>query len=136
MADSTFKREIWFSPAFDLRTDNPATNRGVHGVDCTFAVSKDGQGVTFTMFTNWMLPSVLGRLQAPTPAGVDYHASKPQYEDHTCRDECGITGGPCFSGGSALLADEYFQTLLAEGSEGVFKRLEAQYETWLGGGEA
>jgi hypothetical protein len=147
---SEFKREVWFSPAFDKRHVEPSKNYGVHGVDCTFCVSKDGKGVTFILFTNWMLPNVQAETDArdpghghtrymfhkPQPAGVDYHDNKPQYEGQHCRDECKVTGGACYSDGSGLLADEYYETLLREGSEGVFKRLEAQYETWLGGESA
>jgi hypothetical protein len=142
---SEFKREVSFNPAYDRRDPDPKKNYGIHGVDCTFTVSKNGKGVTFSLFTNWMLPHVQEETDArepgtgytrymfhkPQPAGVDFHDSKPHYEGHRCITGCKVTGGDCYSDGSGMLADEFYETLLREGSEGVFKRLEAQYATWL-----
>lgn len=142
---SDFKHEVWFRPAYDKRDPDPSKNYGIHGVDCCFAVMKDGQGVTFSLFTNWMLPHVQAEFDArdpghgytrymfhkPQPAGVDYHATKPRYEGQKPITNCHITGGDCYGDGSGLLAEEYFETLLTEGSDGVFKRLEKQYAEWL-----
>jgi hypothetical protein len=140
-----FKREIDFSPAFDRRSADPRKDYGIHGVECIFTLSKNGKGITFTIYTNWMLPHVQEETDArpissrfpflshkPMPAGVDWHDTKPHYEGQSiCRDECAVTGGICYSDGSGLMADGIFTILLEQGSEGVWKRLEQLYVEWL-----
>jgi hypothetical protein len=140
----TFTHEITMAPAFDKRSADPKKNYGVHGVDLWFAVRKDGEGITFAIFTNWMLPHVQEETDArdlgtgytrymfhkPQPAGVDIHRKTPQYEGQLAKENCSVTGGICYADGSGLLAEEFYKTLLEGGSAAVFKRLEEQFVVW------
>lgn len=137
----SFQREIVFVPAYDKSDPDPAKNYGVHGVHIWFNLIGDGQGLTFSISTNWQLPHVQAQwdkddrfrpssLYKPMAFGVDIHSKTPQYEGQTPRENCHITGGECYSDGSALLGDEFLQTLIAEGEEALWKRMEEQLRQW------
>jgi hypothetical protein len=139
-----FTRAITFTPAFDRRNPDPKKDYGIHGAECHFSLSKDGKGVSFCLFTNWMLPHVQAETDArttsaehrylfhkPQPAGVSYHDTKPHYEEQRCREDCDVTGGKCYSDSSYTMGDEFFKVLVEKGSEGLWLRLEELYNEWL-----
>jgi hypothetical protein len=140
-----FTHQIVFSPAWDKRDPNPSKNYGVHGVHITFTIRKDGEGLTFSIGTNWHLPHVQLEtdnrpsdsrfpflFHKPLAFGVDIHLkTKPnEYSPH--REHCEVTGGECWSKGSALLGEEFLQTLIEKGDEALFRRMELQFEEWKG----
>lgn len=84
-----FKREIVFRPAFDKRSDDPAKNYGIHGVELAFYLIGDDGAVQFVVYTNWQLPHITEEhsklfddhiLCRPMPADLGYHSPKPMYE--------------------------------------------------------
>ena len=65
----------------------------------------------------------------PMPVDLGYHSPKPRYEGQTCVTEsCKyLDGKPCYYDGSGLAAEKVYETLLREGSDGVWKKLEEYY---------
>lgn len=149
------KREIKISSAFDRRDETPGKDYGI-GSCRIFFIVKGGKGaVTVSFFTNWYLPSTLkeykeegiykNNIYAPrdnfktkidliattNPIGTgswDIHSKKKLYDGQTLLDrDCEFTGGKCYCDGSSLMADEYLQLLFEKGSDGVFERLEEDY---------
>lgn len=137
---STFARRVSFAAAYDKRDPNPSKNYGIHGVRITFAVIRDGEGLTFSVLTNWQLPHVQaeadaqkskpGRDYRPMAFGVDIHRKVPTYEDQAPIENCSITGGDCYFDGSALLGESFLETLITGGDEALFARMEKQFEEW------
>mgnify|MGYP001423315064 CR=1 FL=1 len=127
------ERRVEFSPAFDKRHVDPRKNYGVHGVDLRMYLIGPEGAVQFVLYTDWHLPHVDAELRAkgsriqPTPADLGYHSRVPQYEDQASRDDCHLLGGPCYYDGSCLNAERIYDVLLREGSDGVWRELEAYY---------
>lgn len=136
-----FERRVTFAAAWDKRSDDPKKNYGVHGVEVRFVLKGPRGAMQFMFYTNWMLPqnrsafSVVEKYpfeywQAPMPADLGYHAYEPQYEGQERMGQCDILTdavGGCFYDGSTLNAEPVFETLIAEGDEGVWRRLEEMY---------
>lgn len=137
-----FSREVYFNPAYDRRSKDPKRNYGIHGVTLVMFLKGDKGAVNFTLYTNWNLPHVTKELLnrpsdeysirahfLPQPAEVMYHSPVPMYEGHTATtNTCEHIGGvPCYSDFSCLAADQFYQALLEEGSEGVWLKLEEYY---------
>lgn len=135
------EKEIIFKPAWDKRSDNPAKNYGVHGVDLCFTLKGEEGAVYFVLFTNWHLPHIQKindeRMDAefphlachPMPAELGYHSPIPQYEgQEISSDVCSYTGDkPCFVDSSVLNAKPIYKALLEEGDMGVWHKLEEYY---------
>ena len=136
------ERLVEFAPAFEERHADLEKNQGVHGVELRFLLGMPGGVVQFCLYTNWMLPSArnghfVQRIypfdywQAPMPADLGYHAYKPQYDGQEAMSgECERLGGVCYYDGSTLNAEPVFESLIAEGSDGVWRAL-AEYGTRL-----
>jgi hypothetical protein len=130
-----FKREITFDPAWDRRSDKPSENYGTHPVEIRFLLKGKRRAVQFVLYTGWHMPEVekdIGKkhdcLFKPIPTDLGYHSPEPLYAGQTksC-DDCLFTGGPCYYDGSGGLAGPIFEILKREGSEGVWRALEAYY---------
>ena len=129
-----FLRRVELIPAFDK-----GPRGGIHGVELRMVLVGRKGATQFVLFTNWHLPHVTERfltglldhvetLLMPMPADLGCHAREPQYEGQkTMQRDCPYTGGVCYYDGSVLNAQEVYQTLLREGSEGVWRFLEAVY---------
>lgn len=135
---SEFKREVRFKAAYDKRDPTPSKNYGIHGVDLIFLLTKDGEGLEYTILTNWQLPHVevevaakwSQQMQRPLSASCSGHWKKPCYEDQAAStDKCNLTGGVCYSDGT-FITDDLFNILLTEGSDGLWKALEARFDSW------
>ncbi|MHB1937025.1 MAG: hypothetical protein ACYCOR_10620 [Acidobacteriaceae bacterium] len=131
-----FKRDVVFEPAYDNRRDG----YGIHGAQIRFLLSGDEGVVQFLIFTDWHLPGVgqLGkygeRIAKPMAADLGYHSPDPKYEGQT-KSECSLLdGGFCYYDGSGLNAEPVFETLIAEGGDGLWKALEKYYQQMFGGG--
>lgn len=138
-----------FKPAFDRRDSNPSKNYGIGCVQC-FMVLKGNEGaVHFTFSTGMLLPETVDEyirsgkaryevgnfgvyyLNKPTGYDVGYHSPVPLYEyqkEYGGRENCDWLGGPCFSDGSALRADEWLDIFLREGSDKIWEMLELEYK--------
>lgn len=138
------ERIVTFSPAYDRR----ATGYGVHGVDLQMVLKGTKGAVQFVLYTNWQLPQVTKELVEraqgdrmyletrflPLPADVGYHSPVPQYEGQAViQEECEyLDGRPCYYDGSGLAAEEMYQVLVQQGSEGVWRKLEQRYKDLFG----
>jgi hypothetical protein len=136
------ERIVTFSPAYDKRP-----KYGVHGVELRMVLKGTEGAVQFVLYTKWQLPHVtketdestalqthdlqlrLDCFYHPQPAYLGYHSLVPRYEGQTpVRDSCEyLDGKPCYYGGSGLAADRIYEVLLREGSDGVWRELEAYY---------
>jgi hypothetical protein len=131
-----FKREVRFTPAYDLRSDDPQQNYGIGGVVIWFFLIGDKGAVQYKLGTNWYLPQVQ-REQKPRslmsiePRGWDigYHSPDPMYEgQEQLTESCPLLGDkPCYYDGSSLRADEFVPMFLAGGSDAVWEMLEEYY---------
>lgn len=133
------KHEIEFLPAWDKRDCDPEKNYGISGVSIRFIVSGQNGAVQFVLSTNWHLPHVQKELEkkyfndlilfAPIPSDVGYHSLRPMYDGQKpITDKCKYLGGkPCYYDGSSLAAQDYFETLVTEGDDALWERLEDYY---------
>lgn len=143
--DEQFER-IWsIRPAYDKRHSVPSKNYGIHGCDLRMVLKGPLGATQFVLFTNWHLPHVQDELDAkidsrfphlschPNPADRGYHWRTPRYEGQGSQENCEYCdGAPCYYDGSSLNAEELYKTLLLEGSEGVWRELEALYHELSG----
>ncbi len=142
---SDYTRAVRFEAAYDKRAPEPSKNYGVHGAHIWFTLQHlpTKTGLTFSISTNWNLPHVQTEMDSrpidsrmpflfykPQAFGVDFHDVKPHYDGQRPREGCDVTGGVCYSDGSALLGDEFLQTLIAEGDGGLWARMERQHKEW------
>lgn len=136
------KKITKFTPAYDKRHSDPSKNYGIHSVNLIMVLKGKMGAVSLTIFTNWYLPEVRKELLAkkdarsgymeqypytfvsePTPADINYHSHVPQYEgQEPISGNCEYIGGICYCDGSSLQAQDYFDVLIKEGSEGVWKK--------------
>ena len=131
-------REFTMEPAYDKRSDDPKKNYGIHGVTMRMVVKGQHGAVQFIVYTNWHLKHVQEELDGkhhdhlschPLPADVGYHSKVPMYEVATVvSNNCEYTGGECYYDGSGLRAYNWYDILVSQGSEAVWKLLEEEYE--------
>lgn len=140
---SSFERIVHFAPAFDKRNPDPKKNYGIHGVELRMVLKGPLGATQFALFTNWQLPHVteetmarcLGRPDRiglkvsflAIPADLGYHWLAPQYEGQSARDCEYTASGRCYYDRNVLNAERIYETLLREGSDGVWRELEAYY---------
>lgn len=128
----------------DDGTDKP--NYGVEAVRIRFLLRGKRGVVQFLISTNWYPPHVQEEqkyawhrdsLREVEPEGWDvgYHSLTPMYEGQERGSEsCEyLDGKPCYYDGSSLRADEWVRDiLLKEGSDGVWRAMEDEYEALFG----
>jgi hypothetical protein len=141
------ERIIKFNPAFDERNENPRKNYGIHGVDLRMILKGEHGAVQFVLYTNWHLPHVQKEIDEriksnikvpyildvsrPLPADKGYHSKTQMYEgQEIVTNSCEYCDGQsCYYDGSGSEAEELFEILLREGSEGVWEELERYYNS-------
>lgn len=137
------ERIIKFRPAFDRRNSDPKKNYGIHGVELAFYLKGEEGVIQFLLYTNWQLPHVQQEFDSktcddprfthlhcrPMPVDIGYHSPKPMYDgQESLTDKCELLDGkPCYYDGSALGAERYFNILVAEGEEALWKAMEECY---------
>lgn len=133
-------REIWWSPAWDKRND-PGGNYGIHGLEITFVVRNKEltKGLTFCIMTNWWLPHNRKELEnkatgssrfSPIAGPVAIHVLSTADADQV-HSNCEVVGGPCNGRRvSCTLGQEFFDTLVAEGQEALWKKMEDRLAEW------
>ena len=147
---SEFERIVNVSKAYDRRSDTPSINYGISSCRISFILKKDDKAVQFMFGTDWYLPETIAEykrignknktppcnLRGENDCGVSgwdvgYHSPIPMYEGQEKRS-CNILEGECFYDGSSLRADENKEILIREGSEGVWKFLEKEWNMKFG----
>jgi len=148
-ARGRFERVVDVAAAFDRRSHNPAQNYGIHGVEMRFVLKGEKGAVQFLIFTNWHLPHVeeehrrlvqrkaiqhepvsiwLESLYRPIAADIGYHSPEPRYEGQEPMEDCSyVSGGHCYYDGSSLAAQRFYDVMLREGGDGLWRELEAYY---------
>jgi len=137
----SFERKIEFAPAYDKRSSEPNKNYGVHGVEMRFYLKGEDGVVQFLLYTNWHTKKVQEEFDSrpvrpymhlschPMAADIGYHSPRPIYEGQTMLSEnCHILNGPCYYDGSSLNAEAFYWTLVEEGEEALWKKMEEWYE--------
>ena len=80
----SFERIVELTPAYDKRSNNPAENYGIHGVELRMVLKGAEGAVQFVLYTNWHLPHVARELKSrrlePLPADLGYHSPCPMYD--------------------------------------------------------
>ncbi len=131
-------RWIEFLPAWDERSDDPAKNYGIHGMELRFYCRfDDGSVIQFVVYTGWMLPQNRAAStkvddfcqywRSPMAAHLGYHSIHPLYKGQQClQDKCDLyNGAPCYYDGSTMAAEPVLERLIAEGHDGVWAALES-----------
>lgn len=144
-----------FYPAWDRTDPDPKKNYGIHCVDLLMLLKGELGAVQFKMLTQWYPKGVNNRIVketlrdhmdpfsepgisfertielhlSPMPSDIGYHSPKPMYDDQKgMGDSCEwLDGKPCYYDGSSLEAENVYDILLKEGSDGVWKYLEEYY---------
>jgi hypothetical protein len=131
-----FKKEIIIRPAYDKRHSDPCKNYGIHACELLFILKGEKATITFLLYTGWHLPNVTQEflerfdhtIYKPTPADIGYHSTVPMYEGHEPMDKvCEFIGSPCYTGGSSIDSDEFYDELLKKGSKGVWRKMKEYY---------
>lgn len=145
MVGEKLEQVVKFFPAWDKRSPDPKKNYGIHCVELLMLLKGEKGAVQFKLFTNWNLPQVQKETDAkylinpdkkiglclyhPMPADLGYHSKVPRWEgQEPISQECEYTGGPCYYDGSGLNAQRIYEVLTKEGSDGVWRELEAYYK--------
>lgn len=127
---------------FNKAWDRVSEGYGRHGVTARFALKGEHGAVAFVLYTHWfpkkthdiILNEAKDLMSKPMAADIGYHSLVPMYEgqsimDHNC-EYC--NGKDCYYDGSSLQAEAYFETLINEGSEGLWKKMESFYISTFG----
>jgi hypothetical protein len=131
-------------PAFDKRNSDPSRNYGIHGAEFRFYAIGPAGVIQFVIYSNWHLPHVhrellnkcnpgreYGRFCSlePMAADIGYHSPVAMYEGQTpLTDSCPLLNGrKCFYDGSGLNAQRYFDIMVSEGHESLWKSLDEYY---------
>lgn len=139
IADDGCKEILQMSMPFDLRTDNPSTNYGIHGLDVYFILLKDNCAVQFLLSFASYLSSVKTSYSGGEIKAFDlgYHSPKPMYEGQPSNECHLLEGGICYYDGSCLNADSFWKKIESKaiGNKGfdmqgeIFKELRAYYDS-------
>lgn len=134
------ERIVEMTPAFDKRHPDPTKNYGIGGVEIAFFLKGERGVVQFKMGTGWFLPeNRKPGISDSYPMAWDrgYHSYIPRYDGQTpIAESCHILDGkPCYYDGSTLNAEPILEVLIREGSEGVWRELEAYYKGTFHWGE-
>lgn len=143
-----FEKIVQFTPAFDKRHPDPSRNYGIGSVRIRFILKGEKGAVQFYCSTKWYLPETIKEYR--NSKGVElldnkeedcsgisawdlgYHSPKPMFKGQTS-DACDILEkGECYYDGSGLNAFPLAETLVREGSDGIWKKLEEYYESVYG----
>ena len=129
-------RVVKFTAAWDKRSDNPATNYGIHGVELRMYLGSPEGAVQFVLFTGWHWldgnPPRNNPAHAPIPADLGYHSPVPHYDGQETLPCDIIAGGRCYYDGSGLNAYPVYEMLLRGGDEAVWAYLEGYYAEVFG----
>lgn len=136
--DDGFEYIVDFEPAWDKTDPDPKKNCGVHGVEMRMVLKGEDGAVQFLLYTSWMLDMVADEVNsfmvpipasAPLPADLGYHSPKPMYDGHEAMGSCAyLDGADCYYDGSGLNAQRIWNTLVKEGSNGVWRELREYYK--------
>lgn len=137
-------RSEWRTPSMPPDDGTQSTDYGVGSVQIRMVLKGSKGAVQFVVGTDWYPPHVqeefattydrrsyFSPLLDRKPRGMDvgYHSPHPTYDGQIAITEsCEYLGGrPCYYDGSTLRAEEWVETLLKEGSEGIWVLLEKEY---------
>src|SRR3954469_667919 len=111
-AQKHFERITQVRLPFDMRSDKPEENYGIHGLDIWFVLKGPNGAVQFMVNFGVYLPSVTHVTPGEIHGfDVGYHAPTPQYEEQTeCECEH-LPGGKCYYDGSGLRAEEWVRLI-------------------------
>jgi len=126
--ENKLERIVEFSPAYDKRSESG----GIGGVEIRFALKGKKGAVHFVFGTGWTIESQAKGIPKsyPTAWNIGYHRPTPNFEGELPFDKsCPyLDGKPCYYTWSDTKADIMLEMLISEGSEGVWKQLEKEYE--------
>lgn len=139
---NTFERRVEITPAYDKRSTDPKKNYGIGGCTVRFLLTGPQGAMQFVVLTDWYLPHTKRELREngtlrsdlyPMAFDLGYHSPKPMHEGQSpMEQECDVLGGQCYYDGTTLGAEPIVDVMLREGSEGVWRELEKQYEIRFG----
>lgn len=136
-------KKVHFSPSFNKVHKDPSKNYGVGAVQCVMVLRGKEGAVHFSFSTGMYLPSVYQYWEGkglhldpnrPDYMGynVGYCSPFPHFEGQSISQEkCPWINAPCYCDGSALASEKYMDTLVAEGSDAVWKKLKELYKDYF-----
>lgn len=137
-----FEKITEIDPAYDYTNDS--SGRGIGCCMLRMILKGKAGAISFSVFTQWYLPETTNRLikscnhnefkakcfLVAHSGEIAYHSPVPleEYQKEprilACRY---LDNRPCYGSGSCLGAEPIYETLLKEGSKGVWKELEKYY---------
>lgn len=139
----TFERRVNFTSARNW-TRSSGNNYGHIGMKIIFSLIGPKGAITWIVSPKWYVASTraswgnkAGQYDEPfQPDAFDlaYHAYEPQFEGQACHNCDLLSGGKCYSGGTALSAKLLIEPFIAGGEEWLWKHLEEVYANRFEGG--
>jgi len=131
-----FDHRVEISPGHCWLHQDSSKNYGVGSCTIHFYCIGEKGAVQFVLGTDWFPEAARQHLskfppsREPKPRAWDlsYHSREPRYEGQSLAYEnCSILNGPCYSDGSALMAEEWLEGFLNGGTEWLWPKLEEYY---------
>ncbi len=123
---------------FDMRSEDPSKNYGIHGLDVWFILKGPKGAVQFAVSLPVYLPHVELERRTwsyePRIIGIDvgYHSPVPRYDDQPSMECELLPGGKCYYDGSSLAADRWVQVIFSIRGEHpeptLWRMLEQKYK--------
>lgn len=137
-----FKRMLGMTMPFDRRHPDDGKNYGIGSLLIRFILAKNNQAVHFVASTSQYLPHVSNELWMRNDRkynsfngmgyDVGYHSPEPMWDGQASAECDVLEGGVCYCDGSALRADEWFDTWLRYGNDRIWAMLEQDWEERFG----
>jgi hypothetical protein len=140
MKKEKYEKIVKFKPAFDKRTDNPATNYGIESMRCFMILKGKDIATHFIFGTGIYLPHTIkeyhksgrdlfhfdGEQSYYMGHDVGCHDVKPHFEGQKIsKDKCELLDGrPCYYDGSASRSEEFMSILVEKGSDAIWEELQ------------
>lgn len=128
----TFTRRISFTPGYQTNPDIP--EKGQHPMHMAFILKSDKGALVFDINTGWYLAHKYRNQSRPSVWSLVAHRhldSNPNADESDMCDHCDLIDEPCVAenlyGLTSPVHDELFLTLLRDGEEVLWARLEAIY---------
>lgn len=140
-----FKHWTHFSPSWNALHPEPGKNYGIRSAKIHFILLGPKGAIELELTSAWAVESVQRHLakfpfgenfREPAMAWLTIHGREPLYEGHDLvMENCQLLNGKCYCDGSGVSAQALSKGLIARGSNWVWEKLFAIYQSTFADGE-